>query len=186
MEIIDFNSEHFMGFAENEEILLDTGIILGYLNEYDAWHSTLKNLFENHILSNDKTMFLFINPGIVNEALFLSERPVKNYIKTHPDEKISDDLAKSIKLDFSNNIKELIENEVLIVLDGDKNSTLKQIELNDFLGSADAQNASIANEHGINFLTVDGRLANNLKLVEEQLKDIPKVYYTIGKYRDYK
>ena len=39
MELINFNSENFKGFPEGEEVLVDTGIILAYLNEYDTWHN---------------------------------------------------------------------------------------------------------------------------------------------------
>lgn len=185
MEIINFNSEDFKGFEDKEEILLDTGVILGYLNKYDTWHGTIEKLFNNHIFSNDKTVFLCVNPCIINEVTYLSEKPLEQYRKKHPVEIISAAEVSKVEGQTMTTLKTLIEQEVFIVLDGDKNSVLKQIELYKKLGSADAVNASLANECRMNFLTVDGRLANNMKQVEEQLKDIPKVYYTTSEYKDY-
>lgn len=185
MQLINFNLEEFEGFEENEEILLDTGIILAYLNKYDAWHTTIKNLFENHIFNNEKVMFLFVNPCMVNEVAFLSERPLENFSKKNKGMRFSKEEKAKVKKQTLNTLEQLIENEVLLVLDGDKSSVLKQIQLSEKLGPADAVNASLAHEYGINFLTVDKRLALNIKENENELKDIPKVYYTTYEHRDY-
>lgn len=186
MELIDFNSDNFNGFEEGEEILLDTGILLAYLNEYDAWFSTVKKLFEKHIFNNDKTMFLFVNPGIIDETTHVSKAPLKYYLKSHPKELIAAGEASRVTGQVLNSLQTLIENDVLLVLDGDKNSVLKQMKLSEKLGSADAQNASLADAFGINFITVDGKLANNMKEVEDHLADIPKVYFTRAKHRDFR
>lgn len=185
MQLINFNLEEFKGFEENEEILLDTGIILAYLNKYDAWHTTIKNLFNNYIFNNDKVMFLFVNPCIVNEVTFLSERPLNNFLKENKEISFSKDEKDKVKKETMDTLEQLIANEILLVLDGDKSSVLKQIQLSNDLGSADAVNASLANEYSINFLTVDGKLARNMKDQESKLSNIPKVYYTTSKYRDY-
>lgn len=185
MQLIDFNSKKFKGFNENEEILLDTGVIFAYLNEYDVWHTTIKELFEKHIFNNDKSMFLFVNPTIINEVKFLAERPLKYYLEKHPDEKIEEDEIARIKELLDKSLSELIKEDILNVLDGDKDSVLKQIKLSSKLGAADAVNATIADTYGINFLTVDRKLANNMKEAEKELEDIDKVYYTTGNHRDY-
>ncbi|CCQ93883.1 conserved hypothetical protein [[Clostridium] ultunense Esp] len=70
-------------------------------------------------------------------------------------------------------------------MDGNEESVKKQIELSKILGSADAVNASIADLFGTSFLTVDTKLAYNLKNVQIKLPHIKNVYYTTSKYRDY-
>ena len=47
MRFFDFN-DNFKGFEDREEILVDTNILLAYLNSYDAWHNTVSRLFDNH------------------------------------------------------------------------------------------------------------------------------------------
>ncbi|PWX20908.1 hypothetical protein [Clostridium perfringens] len=184
MELVNFNSEDFKGFPEGEEILVDTGIILAYLNEYDTWHNTVKNLFENHILNNDKTIFLFVNPCIINEVTFLKDKPIVSYQKKTGNrvditeiQRVSKAVLQSLNI--------MVDNEILEIIDGDKESVKKQIELSDFLGSADAVNASIANAYGINFLTIDTRLANNMKIKEEKLTDVKIIYHTTAEYKTY-
>lgn len=184
MELINFNSEEFQGFPEGEEVLVDTGIILAYLNEYDTWHNTVKKLFEDHILNNDKTIFLFINPCIVNEVTFLKNKPIEFYQKNN-NVKLSKDEIQRVNKSVLENLHIMVDNEILEILDGDKNTVKQQIELSDFLGSADAVNASIANAYGINFLTLDTRLANNMKLKEKELSDIEIIYHTTPEYKEY-
>ena len=61
MEKIDFSADDFYGFSDGEDILVDTGIILAYLNSYDAWSEVVTELFDKHILAEDmdKTLFLY-------------------------------------------------------------------------------------------------------------------------------
>jgi predicted nucleic acid-binding protein len=187
MKIIDFNHPDFQGFAEDEDILVDTGIWLAFYNPYDAYHSTVKQLFNNHVLHNDKNLFLYINPTIVNEITHLASTPLKQYLNSFPEK--ANDFTNSdienIEKTIVNGIKELIENEVISILEGDKESVIKQILLYKELGSADAVNASIANLYGISFLTVDRKLAENIFNQRTQLPNITNVYYTTGKNRDY-
>lgn len=185
MQLIDFNSKSFKGFEDKEEILLDTGIIFAYLNEYDVWHTTVKKLFENHIFNNDKVMFLFVNPTVINEVEFLSQQPLKFYLQKHPDKSVNQCEIDRVKKLLNMSLIQLIESRILNILDGDKESVLKQIKLSNILGAADAVNATIADAYGINFLTVDRRLANHMYQLQKDLKDIEKIYYTQGKYRDY-
>ncbi|MBM7839421.1 putative nucleic acid-binding protein [Alkalihalobacillus xiaoxiensis] len=183
---IYFNS-NFTGFEDKERILLDTGILLALNNKYDAWHKTVSNLFEDHILGeNDKSIFLFLNPLILNEVTFLAGKPFDNYVKKHPRKNLNIINPQKVIDCTVNGIKDLIEAEVLIVVDGNKDSTLKQISLYKELGSADASNAAIANELELNFLTVDGRLANQMIKNKAKLSNIKKVYTTISIHQTYK
>ena len=50
MEKIDFSSNDFEGFSDGEDILVDTGVLLAYLNDYDSWSNIVKELFNTHIL----------------------------------------------------------------------------------------------------------------------------------------
>jgi hypothetical protein len=79
----------------------------------------------------------------------------------------------------------LIENEVLLVLDGKKDSILKQIDLYKELGSTDALNASIAHEYGISFLTVDNKLVRYIERNTSSLSNIKKLYYTTPLHKTY-
>lgn len=185
MQLIDFNSPAFTGFDEGEEILLDTGILLAYLNEYDAWHTTVKKLFDNHIFGNDKVIFLFVNPTMINEVLHLGKEPLKKYIEKHPSTCIDTDESKRVQKHINNTITTLVQHDVLNVLDSDKDTLVKQIEISDDLGAGDAVHASIANEYGINFLTIDRRLSEKINNMEDKLGNIPKIYLTYAKHRDY-
>ena len=190
MKRIDFNSPDFKGFENNEKILLDTGIILALANEYDAWHNTVTDLFSNHILTDDndennKALFLFINPTILNEITHLADRPFKQYAIKNKQIDLSTIDPQAVVGDTVSNVKTLIENEVLLIADGNKESAIKQIELYSILGSADAANISIANELGLNFLTVDIRLSSNIYRIKNKLRKISKVYYTKNHYRTY-
>ena len=185
MQIIDFNSSSFKGFEDGEEILLDTGILLAYLNEYDAWHTTVENLFNKHIFGNDKVIFLFVNPTMINEVLHLGKEPLKRYIEKHPNNKIDLEEKERVQKHINNTISVLVEEEVLNVLDSDKETLIKQINISNELGAGDAVHASIANEYGINFLTIDRRLAEKIKEMEDKLGNIPKIYLTYGRHKDY-
>jgi predicted nucleic acid-binding protein len=154
MKIIDFNNSSFSGFQPEEDILIDTGIILAFYNKYDAYYTTVTNLFNTHILNNNNNVFLYINPTVINEIAHLAKTPLKQYLKKFPGES-SNFTAGDIEKLTSNiidGVKELIEHEVLLILDGDKESALKQIELSVPLGAVDAVNASIANLYGTSFL----------------------------------
>lgn len=161
--------------------------MLAHFNEYDAYYSTVKELFDKHIYGANTTFFLYVNPTIVNEITHLAQDPVKRYLNAQPSERTKFDMETLITLQnkIANGVKGLIEDEILYVLDGNEESVKKQIELYKMLGSADAVNASIANLFGTSFLTVDARLAYNLKNVESELPNIQNVFYTTSKYRDY-
>lgn len=186
MEKIDFNI-NFSGFEANEKILVDTGVILALANEYDAWHNTVSNLFNTHVLNDDedKPLFLFVNPTILNEITFLANRPFENYKSKFPSQDLSGVDPNTVLSSTINDVKILVDEEILLIIDGNKNSALKQLEIYKELGSADAVNASIANEYGLNFLTVDTKLANNIYRYRENLSNIPKIYYTIPMFRTY-
>ena len=186
MERIDFNTKHFKGFDQDEKILLDTGIILALANEYDSWHGTVKELFDKYILSEIQSLFLYINPTILNEITHLADKPFVNYVNKHTEFDASGVNPRKIVDKTVTSIKTLIRDEVLLVIDGNKESTIKQIELYKKLGSADAVNVSIANEFSLNILTVDFKLSNNVYHSKRQLRNIPKVYYTNPGHQDYR
>lgn len=181
---VDFN-DNFLGFEDGEKILLDTGVILALANEYDAWHNTIRNLFERHILENEVRLHLFINPTILNEITFLAGRPLQNYKRHIINDNLSFIIADELITRTINDVSNLIKEEVLLITDGNKESSLKQIELYKELGSADAANVSIADVHEMNFLTVDKRLSDNIYRLSNKLTKIKKVYYTNPSHRSY-
>ena len=187
MEKIDFNSSSFKGFKENEDILVDTGILLGYLNEYDAWHSTVSNLLETYVFDDSKGVFLYTNPCILNEITHLVNegKPIKEYIKKHPREAISAEQKEAIAKGTISAIEVLIQNEILVPLEGNLEVYLTQLKLCKNLGAADAYNASLAAYYGISFLTIDNKLVNNIESNIDELGTIDTLYYTTPENKDY-
>lgn len=94
-------------------ILIDTGVLYAYFNPFDAYHDTVKNLFDTYVFNDENVLFLFVNPTIVN----------------------------------------LVQEDVLLVLVGDKDSVLRQIGLTNHLGAADAVNVSMASLYGRTYFT---------------------------------
>lgn len=77
----------------------------------------------------------------------------------------------------------LIENDLICIADGDKNSVLNQLKLKE-LDPADALHVSIANRAGINFLTLDNRLKEKIKnKYSINLENIETIYYTTNKHQ---
>ncbi|TYS18496.1 hypothetical protein FZC78_02860 [Rossellomorea vietnamensis] len=185
MRKIDFNL-NFQGFNNNEKILVDTGIILALANEYDSWHNTVKNLFEQYVINeDDKPIFLFINPTILNEITFLAGKPFESYKRKHPEIDLKEVNPLEL-IDLTvDKVKELIKNDVLQVASGNKNTVIKQLEVFKELGSADAVNASIADHYNLSFLTVDNRLVNNMFKIRSKLRGVPRVYFTSSKHQSY-
>jgi len=184
MNLVDFNN--FEGFESEEDVLVDTGILLALFNKNDSWFTTVNELFEKHIFNNDNAIFLYVNPCIINETTYLAKKPFNNYLKSHPSETFSENEIISATDSIINEVNELIKNEVLLILDGNKDTVLKQIELCKDLGDADSLNVAIANEYGISFLTVDNRLVNNINRNKNKVQNINNIYYTLPSYRDYR
>lgn len=186
MNLINF-AEKFKGFEEGEDILVDTGILFAYYNRYDAYYDAVKNLFRNYIFHDSANLFLYVNPTIVNEISHLAKDPFVKYIKAKPSEAANLTPLDAVKMEniIVGNVKQLIQSHVLLVLDGDDTSVLKQLALYKKLGAADAVNASIANLFGTSFLTVDSRLATNMKDIETELPNVNNIYFTTGKHRSY-
>ena len=187
MKKIDFNDPGFKGFREGEDILVDTGILLGYLNEYDSWHSTVDKLFENHVFDEKKGIFLYINPCILNEITHLVNegKPIKEYIKKHPSEIITKEQREAIANGTISAIQVLVENKILLPLEGNEEVILKQLKCCKELGAADAYNASLAAWYGISFLTIDNKLVINIENNLEELGGIDILYYTTSVHKDY-
>lgn len=186
MKKIDFNN-NFKGFEKGEDILVDTGVLFALLNEYDAWHQTVNNLFDNYVFDNDDVLFLYINPCIQNELTNLLDgsKLLKFYEEKYPELAITKEDVEQIEANSISALEKLIENEVLIVLNSNKESSLQQLKLFKELGAADAINVTLANEYGISFLTVDNRLINNMQKHSQELSNIHNVYYTNPKHRTY-
>ncbi len=181
---IDFNKD-FGGFQQNEDLLVDTGIILALLNEYDAWHTTVKDLFSHHILNSDNDIYLYIHAGIINEVTHLSSKPLKQYMNKHSELGFSsDDIENTTKATLFG-MKEMLDKDYLLLLESNKDVLLNQIKYSQYFGSMDALTASVANEYGISILTLDRRFTDHIVNIQQDFSNIPIVYYTIPRHRDY-
>lgn len=131
MKIVDFNASGFCGFEPEESILIDTGVLYAYFNPFDAYHATVKNLFDTYVFNNEDVLFLFVNPTIINEIVNLAQRALSQYLIAYPHE--SDNFTQKDKETVRDKImrfvRELVQEDVLLVLDGDKDSVLRQIDL---------------------------------------------------------
>lgn len=190
MEKIDFSSNDFAGFSDEEDILVDTGILLAYLNRYDSWNQVVTMLFNNFILADnsDKVLFLYINPCVLNEIMNLTDRnkSLENYMKKHMSETITDEEIAEVEQKTVNALKILIESDILIPLEANKETYLRQMNTYKELGSADSFNVSLANDYGISFLTVDNKLVKNIENNISNFPDLGNVYYAPSKKQSYR
>jgi len=190
MENIDFSSDDFVGFSDGEDILVDTGILLAYLNSYDAWSEVVTELFNKHILAEDldKTLFLYINPCVLNEIMYLTgeNRTIQHYMKKHKSETITDEDIAEVERKTVNALRILIENDILIPLEANKETYLRQMNTYKELGSADSFNASLANDYGISFLTVDNKLVKHIEENISNFPDLGNVYYAPPEKQSYR
>jgi predicted nucleic acid-binding protein len=189
MEKIDFSSEEFVGFSDGEDVLVDTGILLAYLNRYDSWNNVVKELFDKHILpeDSDKTLFLYINPCVLNEVMHLTNinKCITQYLEKHKSETITEEEIALVEQKTVGALKILIENDVLIPLEAGKETYLRQMDTYKQLGSADSFNASLANDYGISFLTVDNKLVQNIENNISNFPTLGNVYYAPPEKRSY-
>lgn len=190
MEKIDFSSSDFAGFSDGEDILVDTGILLAYLNSYDAWSEVVTKLFDDYILSEDldKTLFLYINPCVLNEIMNLTgkNKTLEYYMRKHKSESITDEEIAEVEKKTVDALRILIENEILIPLEANKETYLRQMNTYKELGSADSFNASLANDYGISFLIVDNKLVKNIEKNIFNFPDLGKVYYAPPEKQSYR
>lgn len=185
---IDFSSENFVGFEDGEDILVDTGVLLAYLNNYDAWSKVVTDLFNNYILQSNKTLFLYINPCILNEIMNLTDKnkSIQSYLKKHKSVSFTDNDISNIENKTVGALKILIENEILIPLEANKDTYLRQMNTYKELGSADSFNVSLANDYGISFLTVDNKLVANIENNIYNFPDLGNVYYAPPNKQSYR
>lgn len=117
----------------------------------------------------------------------MAKTPVKQYLEKHPSEtkNFTHSVLETLESGIVSIISDLIDQEILYVLDGNEESVKKQLDIYKKVGAVDVVNASIANLFGTSFLTVDAKLARNMKEIEHQLPNIKNIYYTAGIYRDY-
>lgn len=190
MEKIDFSSDDFAGFSDNEDILVDTGILLAYLNSYDAWSEVVTELFNTHILAEDlnKTLFLYINPCVLNEIMNLTgkHKTIEYYMRKHSSEMFSEEEIAEVEQKTTNALRILIENEILIPLEANKETYLRQMNTYKELGSADSFNVSLANDYGISFLTVDNKLVKHIEENIANFPDLGNVYYAPPEKQSYR
>lgn len=180
----NFNQE-FTGFKDNEDILLDTGVVLALINKYDAWHSTIKSLFENYIFNEESNVFLYVHSGIVNEVTHLSDKPLSQYISKHKGSIVTEEDIKEARDATILGIRELIDKEYVSLLISDKNSILKQIDYSLYFGSNDSLSVSLLDGYGISLLTVDNRLVDNIENIKQDFPNIQTLYYTKSNHKDY-
>lgn len=189
MEKIDFSSDDFSGFSDGEDILVDTGVLLAYLNDYDSWSAVVKKLFNTHILQedSDKVLFLYINPCVLNEIMHLtnSNQCITTYLRKHKGEIITDEEIEKVEQKTVGALKVLIENDILIPLESNKETYLRQMNTYKELGSADSFNVSLANDYGINFLTVDNKLVTHIEENISNFPDLDIVYYAPPEKQSY-
>lgn len=183
MKSVNFN-DHFLGFEEDEDILLDTNIIYAFLNPFDAWHTTIKNLFNSHILTSNVKLYLYTHSSIVNEVTYLSRDPLNNYSKHYGAIFSEQDITQSVN-DILDKTKQLIEQDVVLLLESNKESIYKQVDYAMYFGAMDSLIISLVNEYGISLLTTDTRLLNNLTSKKNEFPNIRNVYYTNGHHRSY-
>lgn len=96
---------------------MDTGILLAYFNEYDAYYSAVKELFDHYIYGTNTSVFLYVNPTTVNEITHLAQDPVKRYLAAHPADQTKFDMTtlNTLQDKITNGVKGLIEDEILYV-----------------------------------------------------------------------
>lgn len=186
VEIIDFNSSEFRGFKNEEIIMLDSCIIFAYINNLDSWHTTVSNLLDNYIFNDDsKNIALYTTSCAINEVVFLINKKLRVYVHENQDKyyDLNEEEISQIKKQTLGILKILIENDLIGIANADKESVLKQIELEE-LDPADALHISVANSANISFLTVDNRLKNKIKdKYLSDLENIETIYYTTSRYR---
>ncbi|WP_088189500.1 PIN domain-containing protein [Desulfosporosinus sp. FKA] len=182
MRLINFNRFH--GFEPSEDIFVDTGVLLGFLNEFDAWHSTVNKLFTNHILNNSNEIIFYTHSGVVNEISHLAEKPLKQFIEAFKCGISEEDIIKTAEKTIEG-LAEMIEQDYLEILESNKTSTLQQIKYSRKFGSIDSMIASIVQEYGISLLTVDQKLARKIQSESSAFSNIRNIYYTDSSYTDY-
>lgn len=190
MEKIDFSSDDFVGFSDGEDILVDTGILLAYLNSYDAWSEVVTELFDKHILAEglDKTLFLYINPCVLNEIMNLTgkNKTIGYYMRKHKSDTLTEEEIAEVEKKTVAALRILIENDILIPLEANKETYLRQMNTYKELGSADSFNVSLANDYGISFLTVDNKLVKNIEENISNFPDLGNVYYAPPEKQSYR
>lgn len=184
MNLIDFNKE-FSGFEHNEDILIDTNILFALLNEFDTWHITVQNLFNNYIFNEDSNVALYIHSGMINEVMYLSLSTLKDYIAKYPNETINEDIISNTKKAVQQGARDFIDFDFLNLLTCNKPSVLRQIDYSDYFGSMDSLVVSLAEEYGISLLTVDSRLKNNIVNRINEFSNINNIYYTPPRNKSY-
>ncbi len=112
-------------------------MLLAFLNEFDVWHTTVNNLFNNHILNNSDEINLYTHSGIINEVTYLAEKPLDNYMKAFNFGLSESDIIETAEKAIIG-LSEMIEQDYLEILVSSKISTLQQIKYARHFGSTDS------------------------------------------------
>lgn len=183
MNLIDFND--FLGFEPSEDIFIDTGVLLAFLNKHDAWHPTVRDLFDKYILNNDNEITLYTHSGIINEVTHLANKPLEQYM-----EAFNFGLSEAEIIETAENtitgLTLMLENNYLETLVSSQTSLVIQTKYSRYFGSTDSLVVSILQEYGISFLTVDYKLARKIQDKSSEFNNIRNVYVTKSSYMDYK
>lgn len=182
MRLINFN--HFSGFEHSEDIFVDTGILLAFLNEYDPWYPTVSKLFNDHILNNPNEINLYTHAAVISEVAHLAEKPLDQYMRAFNFHFCDLDVVETAERVIEG-LDRMIELDHLEILESNKGSMLHQIKYSRQLGSTDALIASVVQEYGISLLTVDSKLANRIKRIPTGFYNVNNVYFTNSIYMDY-
>jgi len=175
MRLINFN--HFDGFEQSEDIFVDTGILLAFLNEYDPWHPTVNKLFTNHIFENPNEICLYTHAAVISEVAHLAEKPLDQYMRTFNFGFCDADVVETAEK-VIDGLDRMIELDLLEILESNKGSLLHQIRYSRELGATDALIASIVQEYGISLLTVDSKLARRIAGTSTGFHNINNIYFT--------
>ena len=182
MRLIDFN--RFSGFEHSEDIFVDTGILLAFLNEYDPWYPTVSKLFNDHILNNTNEINLYTHAVVISEVAHLAEKPLDQYMRAFKFRFCDSDVAETAER-IIEGLNRMVELDHLEILESNKGSMLHQIKYSRQLGSTDALIASVVQEYGISLLTVDSKLANRIKRTPGGFYHVNNIYFTTSIYMDY-
>lgn len=182
--MIKNNFNQFLGFEDNEDIFIDTGIILALLNKYDAWHTTVKNLFNKYIVDSNCKPILYIHSGILTEVTKLADKPLKKYMEAFNFGLSEADIDEAIEITLCG-LTELIRNEILNPLDADVNIMIRQLKHARYFDSTDALTVSMIEEYAISLLTLDSALVRNIWDKRTDFPRIKNLYSTTANYRDY-
>lgn len=183
MQRINFN-RNFLGFKTNEDIFLDTCIVLALLNKYDSWYPTVQNLFSTHVIQSANEPTFYVHSGIITEVTKIADKPLDKYMKAFNFGLSQDDIDEAIDMTLSG-ITELLENEIINLLDINSTIMKRQVKYSRYFDATDSLTVSLLEEYSIGLLTVDSALIRNIAQKSTDFPHIGNLYYTTSNHRAY-